>query len=65
MKALLTKKIQFEKKQSKIRYLRTQLIFIEGLIEFMEGLNAIKIIFQVNLSFNWKKLKSRDQNYNF
>ena len=65
MKALLTKKIQFEKKKSKIRYLRTQLNFIEGLIEFMEGLNAIKIIFQVNLSFNWKKLKSRDQNYNF
>jgi hypothetical protein len=52
MKALLTKKIQFEKKKSKIRYLRTQLNFIEGLIEFMEGLNAIKIIFQVNLSFN-------------
>jgi hypothetical protein len=65
MKALLTKKIQFEKKKSKIRYLRTQLNFIEGLIEFMEGLNVIKIIFQVNLSFNWKKLKSRDQNYNF
>jgi hypothetical protein len=45
MKALLTKKIQFEKEKSKIRCLWTQLHFIEGLIEFMEGLIARKINF--------------------
>jgi hypothetical protein len=57
MRALLTKKIQFEDEKSKIRYLRTQLNFIEGLLEFMEGLIARKIDFEVNLGFNWKKLK--------
>ena len=57
MRALLTKKIQFEEENSKIRYLWTQLNFIEGLIEFMEGLIARKIDFDVNLGFNWKKLK--------
>ena len=61
MKALLTKRIQFEKKKSKIRCLRTQLNFIEGLIEFMEGLIVRKIIFLVNLGFNWNKLKFRGQ----
>jgi hypothetical protein len=45
MKALLTKKIQFEKEKSKIRCLRTRLIFIEGLIEFIEDLIARKIVF--------------------
>jgi hypothetical protein len=57
MRALLTKKIQFEEEKSKIRHLWTQLNFIEGLIEFMKGLIAIKIDFGVNLGFNWKKLK--------
>ena len=55
--ALLTKKIQFEEEKSKIRYLWTQFNFIEGLIKFMEGLIARKIDFEVNLGFNWKKLK--------
>jgi hypothetical protein len=45
MRALLTKKIQFEKEMSKIRCLWTQLNFIEGLIEFMEGLIARKFDF--------------------
>jgi hypothetical protein len=45
MRALLTKKIQFEKEMSKIRCLWTQLNFVEGLIEFMEGLIAIKFDF--------------------
>jgi len=42
MRALLTKKIKFEKEKSKIKCLWTQLNFIEGLIEFMEGLLARK-----------------------
>jgi hypothetical protein len=45
MKSLLTKKIQFEKENSKIRCLRTQLDFVEGLIEFMKGLIARKNYF--------------------
>ena len=57
MRALLTKKIQFEEEKSKIRCLWTQLNFIEGLIEFMESLIARNIDFGVNLGFNWKKLK--------
>jgi hypothetical protein len=57
MRALLTKKIQFEEEKSKIRYLWTQLNFIEGLIEFMEGLITRKNDIGVNLGFNWKKLK--------
>jgi hypothetical protein len=57
MRALLTKKIQFEEEKSKIRCLWTQLNFIEGLIEFMEGLIARKNNFEFNLCFNWKKLK--------
>jgi hypothetical protein len=57
MKTLLTKKIQFEQEKSKTRCLWTQLNFIESLIEFMEGLITRKIDFEVNLSFNWKKLK--------
>jgi len=57
MRARRTKKIQFEEEKSKIRGLWTQLNFIEGLIEFMEGLIARKIDFEVNLCFNRKKLK--------
>jgi hypothetical protein len=57
MRALLTKKIQFEEEESKIICLWTQLNFIEGLIEFMEVLIARKNDFGVNLGFNWKKLK--------
>ena len=37
MRTLLTKKIQVEEEKSKIRCLWTQLNFIQGLIEFMEG----------------------------
>jgi len=57
MRALFMKKIQFEEEKSKIRCLWTQLNFIKGLIEFMEGLIASKIDFGVDLGFNWKKLK--------
>jgi len=52
MIALLTKKIQFEEEKSKIRCWWTQLNYIEGLIEFMEGLIVRKIDFEVNLGFN-------------
>jgi hypothetical protein len=52
MIALLTKKIQFEEEKSKIRCWWTQLNYIEGLIEFMEGLIVRKINFGVNLGFN-------------
>ena len=45
MRALMTKKIQFEKEKSKIRCLWTQLNFIECLIEFMKGLIARKKCF--------------------
>jgi hypothetical protein len=45
LKALLTKKIQFKEEKSKIRCLRTRLIFIEGLIEFIEDLIVRKIVF--------------------
>jgi len=61
MRALLTKKIQFEEEKSKIKCLWTQLNFIESLIEFMEVLIARKIDFGVNLGFNWRKLKFLDQ----
>jgi hypothetical protein len=61
MRALLTKKIQFEEEKSKIKCLWTQLNFIESLIEFMEVLIARKIDFGVNLGFNWRKLKFWDQ----
>jgi hypothetical protein len=60
-KPRLIKKIQFEEEKSKIRCLWTQLNFIRGLIEFIEGLIARKIDFKVNLGFNWKKLKFRSQ----
>jgi hypothetical protein len=65
MRALLTKKIQFEEEKSKIKCLWTQLNFIEGLIEFMEVLTARKIDFGVKLGFNWKKFKFWDQNIIF
>jgi len=48
MRVMLAKKIQFEEEKSKIRCLWTQLNFIEGLIEFIEGLIARKINFEVN-----------------
>jgi hypothetical protein len=58
MRVLGTRKIQFGKKgKFKIRCLWTQLNFIQGLIEFIEGLIAKKFIFYVNLGFYWKKLK--------
>jgi len=31
---------------------------LQGAFEFIECLIARKIVFKVNLSFNWKKLKS-------
>jgi len=52
IKAILTKKIQFEKEKFKIKSLRTQLDFVERLIEFIKGLIARKIDFEVNLGFN-------------
>ena len=52
IKAILTKKIQFEKEKFKIKSLRTQLDFVERLIEFIKGLIARKIDFEVNLDFN-------------
>jgi len=45
MIALLTKKIQFEEEKSKIKGWWTQLNYIEGLIEFMEGLIVRQIDF--------------------
>jgi hypothetical protein len=45
IKALLVKKIQFNKDKFKIRCLRAQLDFIKGLIEFMEGLITRRLIF--------------------
>ena len=44
MRALLTNKIQVKEEKSKIRCLWTELNFIQGLIEFMEGLIARKLI---------------------
>ena len=44
VRALLIRKIQFEEEKSKIRCLWTQLNFIQGLIKFMEGLIARKLI---------------------
>jgi hypothetical protein len=52
MKTLLVKKIQFEEEKFKIECLRTQLDFVEGLIEFMEGLIVRKNNFKDNLGFN-------------
>ena len=59
MRAMLTRKIQFEKEKSKIICLWTQLNFIEGLIEFMEGLITRKIIFKSQFRLHLKKLKFR------
>ena len=44
MRVLLTKKIKSKKEKSQIKCLWTQLNFIEGLIEFMKGLIARKLI---------------------
>jgi hypothetical protein len=46
VRALLMKKIWFEEEKYKIRCLWTQLNFIEGLIEFMEGWLQEKMIFK-------------------
>jgi hypothetical protein len=51
MKALLTKEIQFEEEKSKINCLWTQLNFIKGLIEFIEGLFARKKYFLSQFGF--------------
>jgi len=37
---------------------KDSIITFQGLIEFIEGLIANKLIVEVNLDFNWKKLKS-------
>jgi hypothetical protein len=42
---------------SKIRCLLDSIKFIKGLIEFIKSLITRKIDFEVNLGFNWKKLK--------
>ena len=52
MRTLLTRKVQFKENKSKIRCLWTQLNFIEGLIEFIEGLIARNFDFGVNLGIN-------------
>jgi len=65
MRALLTKKIQFEEEKSKNICLWTQLNFIKGLIGFMEVLIARKFDFGVNLGFNWNKFKFWGQNIIF
>jgi hypothetical protein len=39
---------------SKIRCLLDTIKFIKGLIEFMKFLLQEKLIFEVNLGFNWK-----------
>ena len=57
MRAQLKKKIQFEEEMSKIRCLLDSIKFSKGLIEFMKSLIARKMDFEVNLGFNWKKLK--------
>jgi hypothetical protein len=57
MRARLKKKIQFEEEMSKIRCLLDPIKFSKGLIEFMKSLIARKMDFEVNLGFNWKKLK--------
>jgi hypothetical protein len=44
VRTLLIRKIQFKKEKFKIRLLWIQLNFIQGLIEFMEGLIARKLI---------------------
>jgi len=47
MRAMLTKKMQFEEEKFRIRCSWTQLYFIESLIEFMEGSIARKNNFEV------------------
>jgi len=57
MRARLTKKVHFEEEMSKIRCLLDSIKFIKDLIEFMKSLIAKKIVFEVDLGFNRKKLK--------
>jgi hypothetical protein len=44
VRALLMRKIQFDEEKSKSRCLWTQLNFIQGLIEFIEGFDCKKLI---------------------
>ena len=64
MRALLTKKIQVEEEKSKIRSLWTQLNFIKGLIEFMEGLIK-KNWFLIQFRLLLEEIKVLESNYNF
>jgi hypothetical protein len=65
MRAMLTRKIQFEEEKSKIRCLWTQLNFIEGLIEFMEGLIARKNWFLSQFRLLLEEIKVIGSNNNF
>ena len=56
MKALLVKKIQFKEKK---KVFKDSIEIFQGLIEFIKGLIARKLIFEVNLSFNWEKVMFR------
>jgi hypothetical protein len=40
---------------------KDSIIIFQILIKFIEGLIVRKLIFEVNLGFNWKKLKSWGQ----
>jgi len=65
VRALLMRKIQFEEEKSKIRCLWTQLNFIQGLIEFIEGLIARKLIFVSQFRFLSEEIKVLGSNCNF
>jgi hypothetical protein len=65
VKALLTKKIQFDEEKSKIKCLRTQLDLVRRLIDFVKGLIARKIHFKSILTLIRKKNKVWGLNYNF
>jgi len=60
IKTLLARKIQFKEKNSNWMLNDSFRIF-QGLFEFNECLIARKLIFKVNLGFNWKKLKYEDR----
>ena len=59
------RKIQFEEEKSKIRCLWTQLNFIKGLIEFIEGLIARKLIFVSQFRLLSEEMKVLGSNCNF
>jgi len=50
------KKIQFKEKK---KVFKDSIENFQGLIEFIKGLIARKLIFEVNLSFNWEKVMFR------